>query len=82
MGKKNTGKPKTFASIEVRRENGVFKVPADFAKGFNLVPMPGGKMSLSFWEKKRMKMFLKRHGFAPEIASMLPVIMSGARERF
>ncbi len=60
---------KTLAGIAVMKENGVFRVPADFAQGFILVPVPEGKLNLFFWEKNRMRRFLKHHGFVPAVAS-------------
>jgi len=60
---------KTLAGIAVMKENGVFRVPADFAQGFMLVPVPEGKLNLFFWEKNRMRRFLKHHGFVPAVAS-------------
>ena len=59
---------KTLSGIEVIQENGVFRVPADFASGFVLVPVPDGKLNLFFWEKNRMRRFLRHHGFAPAIS--------------
>ena len=60
---------KTLAGITVVQENGVFRVPADFANGFVLVPVPDGKLNLFFWEKSRMRRFLKNHGFSPAVIS-------------
>lgn len=59
---------RALAGIEVVHENGIFRVSADFASGFVLVPAPDGKMNLFFWEKNRMKRFLRHHGFAPAIS--------------
>lgn len=60
---------KTLAGITVTRENGIFRVPADFVEGFVLVPRPDGKLNLFFWEKNRMRRFLRNHGFTPAVIS-------------
>jgi len=60
---------KTLAGIAVVQENGIFRVPADLAEGFALVPTPDGKLNLFFWERNRMRRFLRHHGFTPAVAS-------------
>lgn len=60
---------KTLADITVTQEKGIFRVSADFAEGFVLVPRPDGKLNLFFWEKNRMRRFLRNHGFTPALIS-------------
>ncbi|MBI4690824.1 MAG: hypothetical protein HY754_11270 [Nitrospirae bacterium] len=60
---------KTLAGIAVVQENGVFRVPADFAGGFILVPRPEGRLNLFFWERNRMRRFLRNYGFTPLASS-------------
>ncbi len=64
---------KTLAGIKVVKENGIFKVPADLITGFVLVPVPDGRLNLFFWEKNRMKRFLRGHGFEPAIISTVDI---------
>lgn len=56
---------KTLAGITVTQENGIFRVPAELTSGFILIPEPDGKLNLFFWEKRRMRRFLKVYGFTP-----------------
>ncbi len=54
--------------IDVMENNGIFRVSADFANGFQLVPSPGGNIKLAFWDEQRLKVFLKNFGFYPLIS--------------
>lgn len=65
--KRKEGKAMNLMDIEVRNEDGVFKVPADFKEGFKLVPRPSGRLSLVFWDRGRMRRFLRSHGFCPSV---------------
>lgn len=65
MGKENT--MKTLVGINVRKENGFFKVPADFQAGFTLVPEPCGRLSLVFCNAHRMRRYLRNYGFIPAV---------------
>jgi hypothetical protein len=60
----------TLSGIEVKKENGVFKVPADFMEGFELVPRPEGKLSLVFWDRSRMRRYLRNYGFTPYVKAL------------
>lgn len=54
-------------NIEVTEHNGIFRVPADLEKNFQLVPSPGGNLKLAFWDENRLKVFLKNFGFSAVI---------------
>lgn len=56
---------KALLDIRVKKENGFFKVPADFHQGFTLVPEPQGRLNLVFCNRQRMKRYLRQYGFAP-----------------
>ena len=51
--------------IMFKEENGFFKVPADFAGSFSLVPMNNGKLCLVFCSKQRMRRYLRQYDFKP-----------------
>lgn len=51
--------------IMFKEENGFFKVPADFAGSFDLVPMHNGKLCLVFCNRQRMKRYLRQYDFKP-----------------
>ena len=51
--------------IMFKEENGFFKVPADFVRGFNLVPIQNGKLNLVFCSRHRMRQYLKQYKFKP-----------------
>lgn len=61
---------KALLDIRVTKENGFFKVPADFEKGFQLVPEPEGKLNLVFCDRQRMRRYLKQYGFVPSVAGI------------
>jgi len=56
-----------MTDIIVRHEDGVFKVPADFNDRFKLVPRPSGNLNLVFWERSRMRKYLKTFGYIPMV---------------
>lgn len=58
---------KSLNGIRVKKENGFFKVPADFQSGFNLVPEPNGRMNLVFCNINRMKRYLRNYGYMPSL---------------
>jgi hypothetical protein len=53
--------------IAVTEDDGIYRVSAEFEHGFHLVPSPMGKMQLAFWDERRLKVFLRNFGFAPDI---------------
>lgn len=54
-----------LSDIGVTREKGLFRVPADFNELLRLVPKPEGSLNLFFHNPKRMKTFLRQHGYRP-----------------
>lgn len=56
--------------IRVTENEGIYRVAADFENGFRLVPAPDGYLQMAFWNKERMKVFLKNHGYHPVIVHM------------
>ncbi|MBI4812728.1 hypothetical protein HY798_04850 [Candidatus Falkowbacteria bacterium] len=59
-----TFKTDVKTTIDVRHENGIFKVPAVLGEKFVFTPDPKGEFELVFYEKRRMRAFLKEHGFS------------------
>ncbi len=58
----------TRKKIDVKEQNGIYRVSADFSKGFQFVPSPEGDIMLAFWDEQRLKVFLKHFGFYPRIS--------------
>lgn len=53
--------------IKVTKSAGIYRVPAELEEGFHLVPCPTGRINLAFWDKARLKLFLKNFDYYPVI---------------
>lgn len=58
---------RALLDIRIKKENGFFKVPADFEVGFQLVPSPNGNLNLIFCDRNRMRRYLRHYGFVPSV---------------
>lgn len=56
--------------LNITLSNGIYRVPADFENGFHLVPTPNGIINLAFWDKDRLKVFIRNFGFYPVIKNI------------